>query len=359
MKKSLHTLGLVLALIVSLSTSAFAVDVPTVDTGTETLEAAVCITKELQMAEGLTIPNAEFRFEVTPITSDAPSASIAPILYPADGTQSNQTTEGGLVKVTQSSPIVFDSFPHAGLYIYTVKETTGTYTGEGTMQYDQATYTLRVYVANKEPCGLYIQTITAETDATKQPEIRFINTYAKTTSLTIRKDTQGALANKQKNFSFTIQFTNAATSDNAEFVGRMDGAAPVDLHCPVGQEISFTLKDGQTLSFDSLPVGTRYVVIEQGEQDGYLPNVTVTENGQITHTEHGTTDAQAMSSVPHGASSNLVGEQENHVHFVNAHQDTPITGLTLTNLPFLMIIGITLTALATLLLLKRRPASHE
>lgn len=351
MLKKIHLLFLALAMVLTMSTTAFAAEVPTIGTGTETEEATVSITKDLVMAEGISIPCATFKFEVTPVTADAPASRIAPITYPADGTQSVQTTENGLIKVTQTSSIEFGTFPHAGVFEYKVKETPDTYNGAGTMAYSTDEYLLRVYVANKTDGSVYIQTITAEKNRDKHNQVLFTNTYTKDASLMITKETEGTLANLEQQFDFTIQFTSAATSTATEFVGHIDGT---ELRCPVGQEIKFQLHDGQSLTFDSLPAGTRYIVTEIGAEDGYTPSVKVIENGQAAQEKTAAKDGDSISSLLQNPVGTLVGENTNQVTFVNTYHEIAITGIVMNNLPFILLIGTGVAALAALSVLKRK-----
>lgn len=345
MLKKIHALILALAMVFAMSTTAFAAEVPTIGNGTEAQEATVSITKDFVMAEGIAIPSATFSFEITPKTDGAPAATIAPITYPAEGTQSVHTTENGLLTATQTVAIQFGTFPHAGVYEYTLKETPDTYHGTGTVAYSADEYLLRVYVANKADGSVYIQTITAEKNGAKQAEVLFTNTYTKDASLTITKNTVGTLANKEQDFEFTIKFTNAATSTVTGILGQIDGN---EYRFPVGQEIKFTLHDGQSLVFDSLPAGTRYVVTEIGAEDGYTPSVKVIENGQATQDTTAVKDGDSISV------SALVGEQENKVTFVNTYQEIAITGIVMNNLPFILLIGAGVVALAALSVLKSK-----
>lgn len=349
--RKIHALILSLAMVFAMSTTAFAAEVPTVGTGTETQGATVSITKDLVMAEGIAIPNATFQFEITAVTAGAPTARIASITYPAESTQSVHTTENGLLTATQTAAIEFGTFSHAGVYEYTVKETPDTYTGAGAMAYSADEYLLRVYVANKADGSVYIQTITAEKDGAKQANVLFTNTYTKDASLTITKNTKGTLANKEQNFDFTIRFTNAATSTATEFVGQIDGT---ELRCPVGQEVSFQLHDGQSLTFASLPAGTRYVVTEVGAEDGYTPSVQVIENGQSAQEKTAANEGDSISSLLKNPAGTLVGENTNQVTFVNTYHEIAITGIVMNNLPFILLIGAGVVALTALSVLKRK-----
>lgn len=349
MKRILSAFLLAAVMAFSMVLPAFAADtnVPTIGTGTETQEATASISKELKMAEGITVPNAAFKFEITSTTEGAPTASIKEITY------SNTDQLGNLKK---TSPIVFEgAFPHAGVYEYTVKETADTYQGEGTVTYSTEQYLLRVYVANKEGAdgGVFIQNITAEKEGTKQGEILFTNAYEKNASLSIEKQTTGALADKTKAFDFTIQFTKPETSNATEFVGTIGDQT---VTCKVGEVVKFQLSDGQKLVFKDLPAGTRYVVTEIGVSgDGYTPKVSVVENG----TKLQDTEGDEKSDLTPNSNGNLVGEGENKVTFVNTYHEIPITGVILHNLPFILLIVAAIGAFVLLAVLKARRTSRR
>ena len=57
--------------------------------------------------------------------------------------------------------------------------------------------------------------------------------------------------------------------------------------------------------------------------------------------------------------SNLVGENDNKVTFVNTYNDTPITGIIVNNLPFIALIGIAVAAFGSLAIIKRKRVSKR
>ena len=76
------------------------------------------ITKVLEFAEGVSVPNARFQFEITKVTEDAPDATIEDITYSSDDETGD--VAGGKYSIAKDSNIVFGTFPHAGEYVYTV-----------------------------------------------------------------------------------------------------------------------------------------------------------------------------------------------------------------------------------------------
>jgi len=334
MKKMIAALTLTGLLAASLGLSAFADDAANVATLTEQQ-----VTKHLVMAESLDVPDAEFSFAVTAVTADAPAVTIGSISYSSADDKGTLSTEG-VYTVDKSADITFGTFPHAGTYEYTVTETTGSAEG---ITYDSTSYTMTVYVANGSDGALAVQRIIVEADNGKQYELSFTNTYCKNGSLTITKNTEGDLADKTKDFAFTITFIKSGTESDSvtSYTGKI-GEEPIE--CTIGQETSFYLHDGESLVFDDLPVGTRYVVTEVAAADGYTPSVSVIENGVQTVTNNTTAEANALSTANAGF-SNLVGEKENSVVFTNTCGDAPATGLVLKNLPFLLLIVLPALAL--------------
>ena len=294
------------------------------------------VCKHFEMAEGIAAPEVTFSFIAKKVTTDAPDATISTLTYSNADTK---TVENGLSSFDKEAEIIFDTFPHAGLYEYTVSETAGI--EDDGITYDTASYNLRVYVVNNEEGSLEVRSITAEKDGDKQDELSFTNTYRKNSSLTISKSTEGMYADKTKKFSFTIKFEKAATEENdaAVYTGII-GDKTVD--CKVGEETTFELHDGESLVFDCLPAGTRYVVSEVAAEDGYTPSIKVVENGVQTLNKKVSENAGISSAE---AVSTLVGEKTNEVEFTNTYQDIALTGIALNNWPFIILIILAIGAM--------------
>lgn len=346
-KKGLIISIIAAVMMMSASATVFAGEVPTIGTGTPEKGAAASIVKDFEMAEGLTVPEVSFNFTATKITEDAPEATITDITY--SSTDDKGSLADGKYTISKESEIAFGTFPHAGLYEYTVKETKGDKEG---IIYALTSYTLRVYVANKDGGDLYVKTITAGDSDGKKDKILFTNTYVKNNcSLEIEKKTVGDLADKSKDFEFTITIIKSAT-DTAESPIYAGAIGSETVNVPVGTPTKFKLHDSEKLVFDKLPAGTRYIVTETGVKDGYTPSVQVTENGIQGEVVPGN-DKDDLSSATETA-NNLVGENDNKVTFTNTYYDMPITGLVLNNLPFIMLVAFAVLAFGLLAVAKRR-----
>lgn len=360
-KKRLGALLLAGTMIMGMCTTAFAAEggTPVIGHSDYDQTAKAPITKKLEMAEGLDVPNETFTFKVEAVTKDAPEASILPIQYNKNDDKGSPDQDGKYI-IDKESEIKFGNFPHAGEFIYRVSEEKGT--GEG-ITYSEEKYFLRVQVGESEKGNKYIKTITAEkgteegNNSNKVGKIVFTNTYRKNASLVIEKKTNG---NKNLSFIFELSFTKSPTETNETPV--YDGVIKDREGVPVqaaeivqvkpGTPATFKLKDGQKLVFDKLPAGTKYTVTEKAvPKDGYTPKVQVTDNGVMGNVTIGK-EENGLSSDEH-----VVGEKDNIVLFINEYQDVPVTGIIVNNLPFILLIGIAVLAFGTLAFVKKRRTS--
>lgn len=316
--KAMVMAGIMAAALCAGSTAVFA-DAPAAGIGD------LDITKRLNIAEGITVPDVTFTFDIAKVTQDAPEVSDKIVTY----SDEDGVTDGDVEKTVQD---IFTgvTFPHAGVFQYTVTETAGdTEVDGGTIFYDSSAYTVYVYVENGEK-GPEINQITVQGTSGKMTELAFENTYRKTTDLEVTKNTVGSLADKTKEFSFRITFTKASTCEEELFTSG-------DETYEYGKEYTFTLADGESQVFSNLPAGTRYVVTEAGAEDGYTPSVSVVENGAATVNKKASDEKSDLASAETGE-TNLAGEGENSVTFTNTYNDVPITGVIMNNLPFILLI---------------------
>lgn len=354
-----------MALGMCMNTTVFAEKVPTVDNqdGTELRPASAGITKRFEMAEGLDVPAATFKFTVEKAQgNDGPEATISNITYQAEDDKGQ--VQNGKYAIEKNADITFKGkFPHAGEYVYTVKETDESATNSS-ITYSKEQYTLRVRVANgANNNSLYIKDITAERgtsngiETNKVAKISFTNTYRKNVSLEIKKTTTGTLADKTKKFNFKITFEKSETENTlANFQGtiKRKGSTKTEPVTCTGGSATFTLADGDVLKFENLPAGTKYKVTEvEGEKDGYTPHVTVTDNGTKGQVIKGA-DGTDLSSSQNG---NYAGENDNIVEFENKYVENPATGIIMNNLPFILLIGVAVLAFGTLAFVKKRRTS--
>lgn len=348
-KKKIGAFVLAGTMLLSMGTTVFAAGEPTVPDVNS--NGQVPITKEFEMADGLKTPAATFKFTATSQIAGAPTATIADVSFTEGQTG---TLKGEKYVLEGTTTISFQgTWPHAGEYVYTVKETQESIPN---VTYDTSTYTLRVYVINGTN-GLKVEKITAEGANGKTNKILFTNTYAKNdATLTIEKNTTGTYADKTRKFDFEITFTKSPMSDQTTFTGTI-GAQSVEY--TAGQTKTFKLADGEKLVFNNLPVGTTYMVKELAATDGYTPKVTVVENKTTTVTNKTVQETEALDTLKENGKNNLVGENENKVTFTNTYKDVAVTGIVMNNLPFILLVAVAIVAFVSLAVIKRRRTSGK
>ena len=309
------------------------------------------ITKNLQIAEGITVPDTTFTFNITQTKGDTTNVAST-----VTATFSNtDTVNADLVSKAVSTELADASkYPHAGVYTFTVSEKKGDVTG---MTYDKKAYTVNVYVVN-DGDGLKADSITANDGTAKVTNMSFDNTYVKDSSLTIKKEVTGTQADRTKHFNFTINMTKASTDTRASYTGTIvRGDKCTKTHQNVvlifdgsgKATANVELCDGDTITFDKIAAGTRYTVTEAGATDGYTPSVAVVENGGTAVQTNAASEADEIT-----ADNKLIGEKANSVVFTNAYADTPITGVIINNLPYVVLVAAAVCALVALVLINRR-----
>ena len=366
-------------------------DVVTAKANGET-SAKVAINKVLNIAEGITTPEATFTFTFTPKTgtssNGAPYETISDsngkiaaknVVYSkSDLLQPNQTS------IKKDTGNIFESvtYTHAGEYVYTVAETQNVGWAQilknsvpiDSMTYDNRSYEMHVIVKNKQSSGVYISSVyfklvstssTAKVKPSEKGELYkydlFVNTYRKNAgkitnpneptpnnpkpenfnpgakSLVIKKLVEGDSADKTKDFTFKLTFTKASTDDQGTFVGQVGSTSYTFEN---GKEKTITLHHDQSLVFDNLPAGTRYKLVESGSQ-GYKATASYNENGVIRN-QTGTASADFTQT------SILVGEKTNDNTITNSLPNVTPTGLLIDNLPFILMIGLGLAGFVVL-----------
>lgn len=143
--------------------------------------------------------------------------------------------------------------------------------------------------------------------------------------VTVSKTVTGALGDKAKEFSFTLNVTDSA--GNA-ITGGIKAKKGSNEETPnIGNGYQFTLKDGENIVFTNVPTGATVAVTENdytGTNGGYTTSYVV-DNGQST----GGLEAK-LENISAG----------NHtIAFTNSKDVTPDTGITLHSMPYLLVLA--------------------
>lgn len=385
-------LSAVLALVMcmAMGTTAFAAN----STGSETTPATATIVKELQIPGGTTTPAATFTFTATSATTDAPEIASKSVTYSAADT----AADGKLYKTIDLFENV--TFSHAGEYVYTVKETSGTYTAgdKETMTYSAAEYKLTVVVKNGEN-GPYIAEIAAQqmkddagTDIATQTKVdpnptdpsnptsggvRFVNTYVKGGSIvnpepvdpenpdgpdktdptdalmTIAKTVTGDIGDMVTPFKFTVSASNPSLVPETDQtvkarIYNADGTYGNDII--IGSNTEVSLAHGQKLVFLNLYAGATVSFKETDAIAIEKYNVSaVVKNGDA---DAESLDKEAVTST--GITVTPVSENKASATVTNNLESISPTGVIINNLPFIMMIVVAAAGFVAYIAAKRR-----
>lgn len=228
------------------------------------------------------------------------------------------TAKGATGEITVALP----EYTSVGVYEYTLQEVAGTTAG---VTYYGKTIKLVVTVVNGTVGNIRVAAVHTEDEGgTKSSE--FINTYRAGT-LNVSKTVTGNLGDKNKYFEFKVTLTgeNGKTyGDSYAVTGGSKDDNPKSI--VIGQETTFMLKHGDTLSIANLPYGVTYTVTETADAD-----YETTKTGD----------------------SGTIGAATQTAAFTNNKNGSIDTGVTTENLPYVLLIGFVVLAGAALLIKRK------
>lgn len=218
--------------------------------------------------------------------------------------------------------VALPEYTSVGVYEYTLQEVAGTTAG---VTYYGETIKLVVTVVNgKNNDLLRIAGVHTESSGVKSDT--FENTYRAGT-LNVSKTVTGNLGDKNKYFEFKVTLTG----ENGKTYGAsyaVTGGSKDDnpKSIVIGQETTFMLKHGDTLSIANLPYGVTYTVTETAAA-GYETTMT--------------------------GDSGTIGAATQTAAFTNNKNGSIDTGVTTENLPYVLLIGFVVLAGAALLIKRK------
>ena len=339
-------------------------------------------TKNLSFAEGVTLEAVTFNYTAafessTPSTpsTNAPSISITGISFDNKDTDTDLSTAGiqlskiGKVTITLKKDSNNKLLTIPGEYVYKLTENqlTGTYNGKFTM--DQSQYRMRVYVENTANgvavTNVTITKLTTEvsadgkenvtTEGQKQDSLEFNNSYNKNITkdaLKVEKDIVGAQADLTKKFTFDITLTLPSGATGTFNCKDKNGNVvnPISTNNNV-ITYQVQLANDEYVKWDTLPAGTTYTVIENGDEDRYTPSYAGMEGGESFNSS---TDNSITESSDVTVSKIVKDTGENSLKFTNTYQDSPITGVIVNNMPYIALLGASGAGLVVLAASKKR-----
>ena len=355
-------------------------------------DAQVKVTKSFETnyaGEGAvnTFPELTFAFQFTAdqvessSKDDIPAIGEKSVTVPASASQESKKveTQGQPDKwvLTLETGNVLEGvqFPHAGLYVYDVVEKNQTYTlGDfENLKCSDEKYKMYVYVANIEAGmnvettegnrekGIYISSIELfkynadgiidkdQIGDYKAHDLKFTNTFYRTASLKVTNTTVGKYANKDKEFSYSLTL-----GQNPAFGGKdsysvkvVRGTETETLTIKPGETITgIKLADGDYFEMDpELPEGITYTAVETlalESNDPYSSKILDIYYNDREDQKNSVTGNQEIK--PDGDDTELTGSshtiryKHNQADFHNTNDITPITGIIMNNLPFMLLI---------------------
>lgn len=362
MKMSKKLLSLVLAATMTLGmgAAAFAADGGDTTAPKKYDLSQAYMTKDLEVADGINIDSVKsFTFSFTKGESGTDTAARADHIKIADQTITVAAQSGGHAYGNKKLSEIFtdaNEFPHAGEYVYKVKETTtaSSTTSDGvkkSLTVDSTEYKVHVYVAN-DGDNLKFDGITVEKDGEKvDPTIQggtsgfnFVNKYTevigddKTAALTIEKKIDGDYGDKTKQFPITVKLTIPSTATAADVAvtgGDFDSSK---------LEVTAELANDGKIEFKTLPAGTTFKVEETQDKD-YKGKI----EGSLVKTEI-FKEGDHVSAISTGP----VVSAGNTVTITNTRDSLVPTGILINNLPYFLLVVIAFAGVAYMQMKKRR-----
>lgn len=317
--KRLFACLLALTMMLGLSATAFARESGTTPTDRET----VTIKKVYKLVGQGTSPAETFTLEqVGDGTVKDGEATSAPHLGTITGAafaEGAATVDGATGDITVALP----AYERVGVYEYTLKEVAGTTAG---VNYYGKNIKLVVTVVNGDDGKLRIAAVHTEATGEDKND-SFTNTYS-AGKLNVSKTVKGNLGDKNKYFEFKVTLTGkTGKTYGASYAvsGGSNTANPKTIK--IGEEATFLLKDGETISIANLPYGVTYTVTETAV-DGY----TTTKTGDT-----GTINAADQTAA-----------------FTNTKTGDIDTGVYLDNLPYILVFAGVLAIAAVFVVRRRR-----
>jgi len=341
-------LGVILTLAVILTVgtvTAFAADgeIAADDFGT------MGLTKTLNVADGITTNPKAFTFSFTAQASDTVAVTDVPSVADVTVNVGDQTNGVATGSKTFSEIFTGITFPHAGEYIYEVKETTAAFetTENGItkkLTVDASTYTVHVYVVNGANGPEASKIVVKKADGNKA-DLAFENTYTEVIAnpLVIVKSITGDYADKTKEFPVKVTLTIPATATAADVEVKapwtVTGTAPTLV-------VEANLADGGRIEFTKLPAGTTFVV-EETQDSAYTSKTTGFVAAEDS--DYVTGDVNKTGKGPVVVAGNEV-DIENH------RENLVPTGVVIENLPYVLLFVIAVAGVVYLHLKKKARA---
>ena len=281
----------------------------------------------------------------------------------------------------QLATVLGNNKDKVGEYSYTITESTPAYPGVTPVD---STLTMKITVVNqldeqKQPIANSYGYYVALYRDNKKVEAKdaFKNSYD-SKSLILSKTVHGALADLNKDFTFTIKFTKDTGVDaNNLYMGpqvgtlgtnvsiKPEGTATTPLaantYLELDKPYTVSLRHNGSLELSNLPAGIKYEVFENGSEVSGSDVVLNTTNTSGQNVKYVVTVKDADQNAVSFSNNNTVSGQINKENpanvttaFHNTNNAEPDMGVVLDNAPYIAMLAIVAIGGVALMLNKRR-----
>lgn len=368
--KKLAGIGAVAALVGSALVPSVAFAAPSDDaTNPPDVQSSVQIEKKVVINDQISVVGDAYTFNITqtPCTNGTPATDTAcrPVGdYPVLSANSVTATfaAGDTATKTVNFPLPEQSaYTEAGIYVWTVVEAqSGAQTPPHTVDYSKASYRVKAYVVkdeayvapgnNEHPTQYYYKAVTIAQDKddsnanvtlnNKKDKMTFENVYEDVTTFEVTKVVENkAGLPEASSYDFTVEFGWPANFDGTTRTGHTPavtvGGDATEGNCAASATAkkttcTFKLAKGKKATFANVPVGASYTVTETPDSSFKYSIKSISSPSGV---------------VPAAGASSTV---------TNEYDDITPTGVMLAVLPYVLMIGIPLLAIAGYIALRRK-----
>ena len=332
------------AMVLTMGMTAFAAD---------EAPAEATLKKTLEIAEGVTVPEATFNFKLEELSAlegdEDPAVSTGATGFAASTTISaaDAAADGGK-EIALADLFKDATFPHAGVYAYKLTEEAATHTAADnetlTCNTESAEYTVIVLVKNADEGTAVDQILIRDKDGEKVGSAAFNNKYEKTNPadkpLKVSKTVAGDMGDKESKFKFKLTITAPEGSEGGTLTAKVGNETVTVAY----GENDIELADGDELEVSGILYGSTYKVVEAATDDA-IQNYAKYETKVAVNGEE--KDGKDSGNVI------LDDTKANTAAFTNTLEITPPTGVIINNLPYILMVAIAVAGVAYMQLKKR------
>lgn len=342
------------------------------------------LTKTLHVVKGTAPDSMTFSFTVVKqgeTTAINGAASNAVFTATRDEPFVGPNKDYTATTTVQLATVLGNNKDKVGEYSYTITESTPAYPGVTPVD---STLTMKITVVNQldkqeQPIANSYGYYVALYRDNKKVEAKdaFKNSYD-SKSLTLSKTVHGALADLNKDFTFTIKFTKDTGVDANNLyrgpqVGTLgtnvsikpEGTATSPLaantYLELDKPYTVSLRHNGSLELSNLPAGIKYEVFENGSEVSGSDVVLNTTNTSGQNVKYVVTVEDADQNAVSFSNNNTVSGQINKENpanvttaFHNTNNAEPDMGVVLDNAPYIAMLAIVAIGGVALMLNKRR-----